>query len=132
MLFDINLTILFLGIFSICVLLYLFFSFKNSYFCRLIKSEKDLAFELVDEIIIVYRSSKLVFQINDLQLKYDIDKDSEVNAINTFNKEINSILTNSCKDIINNYLSTSLKDTLDKYVTEDFMIMYIVMKLSSN
>lgn len=130
--FDINLTNLLLFVLGISTLIYFFVSFKRSFFCRLTKSEKDILFELLDEVILVYKSSKLTVQLNELKSKYDINKDSEVNAIKTFNNEFNIVLTNSCKDIISNYLSISLKDTLGKYVTEDYIIMYIITKLSLN
>lgn len=94
-------------------------------------SEYDLIFKELDDIIALYYNSYLVVEIKKLNNDYNINPNDKINAIQQYNEKVIEKINLSCKAIITQYLNNNLKTLLFKYCTEDYLILYIVKKLSN-
>lgn len=96
---------------------------------RFTEKEYVVCMKNLDYIVTSYIKMKLNPAITKLQSGHDLDPESQVNSIKSYQKQLDELFRESCKDIINNYLSVDHRKTLNRYLSESSLILIIITSL---
>jgi len=97
------------------------------------KDRKDFTFvisyDIFNNIITNYIEIIFIPKVNYLKTIYNLDKDSKVNSIKSFNEEIDKIISESVKEIIQKYTSKKCLKSLLKYHNINGLSIIIALQL---
>lgn len=115
--------------FILCLFFYLVFYIFNNFKNKISDNELLTCLHILESTITIYKTDIYNIKINNLTSQYDIDPNSQTNAIKSYNEQLNILLNNSVKDIFNNHISSNIKNILSKYYTLDSLTIMIINNL---
>jgi len=119
---------LLLGLLATSICINLLFIFRKKKILKFDQSEYAVSLDAL-KILLSRYSAILAPVIDHLRSQYDTDPESKTSAIVTFSEELDKLYTAHVKIVINDYLSDDLRRILVKYLSDNGMVLYILMNL---
>jgi hypothetical protein len=97
------------------------------------KDKKDFNFIICSEIFnnLINNYIEIIFipKLNNLKALYNLDKESKLNSIKSFNQEAEKLVSDCVKDFINTFISKKCLKNLLKYYNIAGLSIIIAMQL---
>ena len=80
----------------------------------------------LNTILTVYKENVLIPRIEGLKKNYDLNPESQSNAIAAFEKDKDKLINEAVKETFSKFLDKRLTGMLETYYTRDGLILFIV------
>lgn len=101
---------------------------------RLIFKEEEyiVATKHLELMINCYKTSVLDPKIAILQRNHDLDKNSQVNSIKSFEELHNKLISQCAGEILKKHVNKNSRKILAKYFSEDGLILFVITNLKGH
>lgn len=93
------------------------------------ENEFAISLKVLNDTIDLYKESILNPKIMTLRHQYDLDPNSRTNSIKAFQEVLNTLISESAKEIMKNYISNDCYKTLILYYNINGLVLYIITQL---
>ena len=93
------------------------------------ESEFVVNFNVLTNIIEIYKESILLSKINALRAQYDLNEKSPTNSRQAFEKAKNALISETVKEIMKDYLSEQCLHSLLRHYSVDGLSLLIITHL---
>lgn len=98
---------------------------RNEY-SSISSDEYTVCFYSLEQIVKIYKPNFFDPELQRLNSTYDINVNSQTNAIKTYNEEYKKLLSSTAQTIIRSHIPQQTFNVLAKYMTYESLTLYII------